>query len=284
MRVLVSLAVHEQPAVVRNQLQNLVRFLQDPVIVLHVSRDFDVRAEELAISDRVWINPERHFTAWGTGILALLHIQNVRYALDHVEFDYVAFHSSNDLFVRSGVEGYMEGHDVGIDAGEIGDWWWWRQCAQDRPLRRFLRRSALAAPCLSQIEGSFYRKELFQRILDHLEFLERRVSWSFLEHSSRARVEHPRLFWNPHYPREEVYFPTALAACGLRPTVLPYTYLNWKRKLELSIEEVEAIRLCEPGLLPGFKLAERRELYAVKRVARSMEDKIRRYIDGLKHE
>jgi len=281
MRVLISLTVHKQAAVVVSQLRNLIRYLHDPVIVLHVSRNFDVRTEDLVISERVLINPQRYSTAWGSGILVRAHMQNVRFAMSQVDFDYVAFHASNDLFVQTGVEAYMQGHAAGCESNAIGDWSWAPGCLRDRPLRNFCNHHGITAPMHGQLEGSFYRKDVFEDMLACLDGLESDVSWSHLSRASLLRRILPRLYRNPHYPREEVYFPTALAACGVLPTAAPYTYMNWNQKLDLSRDEVDAVRRCDYAALPDYEVSGVKELFAVKRVPRQTDDPLRKYISGL---
>ena len=77
MRVLVSIPGHEEPQVVCQQVENIVRFLADPLIVLHVSRGFHIDPASLATSPRVLINPQRYDTGWATGICAQAHFSNL---------------------------------------------------------------------------------------------------------------------------------------------------------------------------------------------------------------
>jgi len=271
-RVLISLAVHEAPEVVESQIRNFLHFLEDPVIVIHVSRDFKIQAE----SDRVLINPTRLHTAWGTEILALIHILNVRYALKREHFDYVAFHSSNDLFVRRGVEAHIAEHKAGLGIGNI-ETWNWREWRHDRPLSRFLRKHGLDTPLNGQIEGSFYRTAIFIKMLKSLDQLEADVAWHKLEHSPQPKKKRSWAF----YPREEVYFPTALAACGGHPSTKNYTYINWNQKLKLTIPEIEAIRRRDYQALPDIAVSPGVEFFSVKRVPRSLDDPIRKHIERL---
>ena len=284
MRVLVSLAVHEQPAVVVGQLRNLIRYLDDPLIVLHISREFDVREQDFAISDRVVINPVRHSTVWGSGILAFVHLQNVRYALNRHECNYVVFHSSNDLFVREGVESYMEGHAAGGRTNTVDGWSWESACRSDHPLKRFMQQHQLTRALHGQLEGSYYRSDVFEDMLEKMDTLEQHVSLMRLSRHSLMRRKVPMLFRNPHYPREEVYFPMALAACGLRPDTGPYTYMNWNHGLDLSQVTIDAVRRRNYSALPDYVLAGSDELFAVKRVPRRLDDSLRQYIIALNNE
>ncbi|MBM3268774.1 MAG: hypothetical protein FJZ01_14125, partial [Candidatus Sericytochromatia bacterium] len=46
MRLAISIPVHEQPAVVLDQIANIRHFAPDALVVLHVSRNFEVRSAE----------------------------------------------------------------------------------------------------------------------------------------------------------------------------------------------------------------------------------------------
>lgn len=281
MRILVSLPVHEHPEVVRDQLRNFLRFLRDPIIVLHVSASFDVDIDSLIVSDRVLVNPERIVTAWGTGILARVHLSNMRFALAETEFDTIALHASNDLFIREGVEDYIDGHAAGATLKKLEGWWWRRRSLGDRPLAKYLQRNGLAAADVAHIEGTFYRRDVLEKMLQSLKYLERKVWWRQLTRPFKLENTPLPLNLNPPYPREELYFPTALSACGIHPTAAPYVYMNWERQLTLTIDEIEAVRRRDYDALPDFDKPQGGEFFAVKRVPRAMDDPIRLHIDAL---
>ena len=122
MRVLVSIPVHEDADVVRQQIGNLERFLVDPLVVLHVSRGFDVDPSTLASSPRVLINPRRYATGWSSGSCAEAHLSNLEYACEQGAFDYAVLASSNELYVRRGLEDHISHHLVGTNPGRFERW------------------------------------------------------------------------------------------------------------------------------------------------------------------
>ena len=80
------------------------------------------------------------------------------------------------------------------------------------------------------------------------------------------------------YATEEVYFPT-LASIKVKRIGYPYCYLNWKKKLVLTVKEIELIKLNK--ISQYVKNGNERKFFSVKRVPRIMDDAIRQYIQSL---
>jgi hypothetical protein len=320
MRVLVSLPVHEAPGVVQHQLENLEHFLENPTVVLHVSADFDIEPNSLATSKRVLVNPERFRTGWGTGICAGVHLSNLKHALKTVEFDYAVLASSNELYVRHGLESYLAGFEAGVSSGEFSSWFWRSACLRDRPLRNLLRQHRIAKPSNGQVEGLFLRRDILEQVLATLEPVDQSTPWKDSRFSDsqvalqkmsedhlsdslpqrirrwlqRRTLPMMRLPLGLHhlielslarlalYPREEVYFSTAIEMCALSRIGRSVTYMNWRRNLELNEAEVEAISSGNLHRLPeGGSHSPEDHLFSVKRVPREVNAPLRQFIDEL---
>lgn len=309
MKVLVSLPVHEQAEVVVHQLENLQRFLADPVVVLHVSADFDQDPEALRVAPWVHVNPRRISTGWGSGVLAEVHCSSFEYALANLDFDVALMASSNELFVRRGVEAWMDEFDVGMRTAPVRRWSWQDACRCDRDLEDFCRQSGLETPYVGQVEGSFMRREVLAQVLEVLAPLRATTPWQhpgFAEKAARtnlgpigrhrwfgypwrlavrrgwARWLGPTVPWPAFYPREEVFFATALATLeGLRRTS-SVTYMNRKQGFELTRSEVEAIVAGDlDALPPGWGPEPGRQIFSVKRVPRRIDDPMRGWLTEL---
>jgi hypothetical protein len=311
MRTLVSIPVHEEPEVVRQQLRNILDFFEDPVVVLHVSRGFDVDPESLLLSPRILLNSERFATGWGTGICAKVHLSNLQFARNRCSFDYAVLASSNELYVRRGLEAHMSRFLAGSTASDFSGWGWRYACMLDRPLRRSLRANGISRPQVAQLEGSFFRADILDRMLQILEPLNLETPWAEdgfskpfedwperpgdwlaqIPHRFRGLIRHlayqgARLPFGLHvplerlfprislYPREEVYFPTALMISGVKSLSTSLTFVNWQDKLRVTLEDVEAVRA-------GGQACGGRELFSVKRVSRELGDPLRKYIATL---
>ena len=85
-KVLVSLAVHEKPDVIKDQIKNFKFFLKNVVFILHVSKSYfdKYNIEELKGIEDVYINPENLITKWGN--IVSTHISNYNYAKKNIKF------------------------------------------------------------------------------------------------------------------------------------------------------------------------------------------------------
>lgn len=173
MKILVSIPVHEKPEVINDLILNIRKFVKNSVIVLHISNSFYGKYNENDIihDDDVLINPEHLITSWGN--IYTTHISNFIYAKKSVEFDYILLQASNDMFVRSGIEEYICKYDAGFNRRIIwqdDSLWWPAACAvQDIALKKIMNYCGVTRIVASQVEGSFYKKDVFEYIVNVLE-------------------------------------------------------------------------------------------------------------------
>lgn len=75
------------------------------------------------------------------------------------------------------------------------------------------------------------------------------------------------------YPREEFYQPNFFSVICPSPAA-PYCFMNWEAELKVTTQDIDDIR---NGLVPleGYQ-----ELFAVKRVARDLDDPLRKIIQS----
>lgn len=196
MKILVSIPVHEKPDVINDLILNIRKYVKNPVIVLHISDSFYSQYNENDIihDNDVLINPEHLITSWGN--IYTTHISNFRYAKKSVEFDYILLQASNDMFVRNGIEEYIAKYDAGFNRRIIwqdGSLWWPAACAiQDITLKKIMDYCGVTRIVASQVEGSFYKKDIFEYIVSVVE---------------SVITEEDILNFN-FYGREEVYYST----------------------------------------------------------------------------
>lgn len=196
MKILVSIPVHEKPEVINDLILNIRKYVKNSLIVLHISDSFYNKYNENDIihDDDVLINPEHLITSWGN--IYTTHISNFLYAKKSVEFDYILLQASNDMFVRSGIEEYICKYDAGFNRRIIwqdGSFWWPAACAvQDIALKKIMNYCGVTRIVASQVEGSFYKKDVFEyivNVLDHVITEDDILKFNF-------------------YGREEVYYST----------------------------------------------------------------------------
>lgn len=193
-KIVISIPVHEKPDVIIDQIQNIKKYFVNAVIVLHISRSFfrNYSADSLYGLSDVYINPQNLETAWGNIIMT--HVSNFEYISGLIDFDYFLMHSSNDMYVRYGVENYISKYDAGFCRREVlqkySMWWPGEAAWNDRQLRNIMQKIGQTRIFATQIEGSFYTKKLAQKIMKIIK-----------ENYMPSRNDTP-------YTREEVYFST----------------------------------------------------------------------------
>lgn len=324
MRIVISIPVHEKPDVINNQIKNIKKYVKKPIIVLHISSSFYKKYNDSEIEkfDDVYINTTHLDTKWG-GIYQT-HVSNFKYIKDRVSFDYFLMQASNDAFVKKGIENYIYKYDAGVNCRILWQHdsrWWPCACANDDvALKKIMDFIGVTRIIASQVEGSFYKKEIFNYITN---IIDRCITQEDVENFN-------------FYGREEVYFSTIaqkvmdFSRCGFPTTfseihrfdrliwkirnILDFFYnkglkifikrslmdffedkinnLLFKSKIyKISKRDIDAIITNNTNYLkrnstlndyPGyFKLYDVSNVYSVKRVNRDMEDSIRKYINRL---
>ena len=293
--ILISIAVHEKLEVILNQIDNFRKFAPGTGLVIHISgqmvEDFPEAPEVLRKIDRVWVNTNSFYT--GMGLLLKCHVSNFLYMEEAgIPFSHYCLHSSNDMFVRRGVEDYIRKHDYGFFQFNLFEklnfCQWKEDFLKDRPYRKLMKGiQATPTQYVSQVEGTFYPREAFKEFSEHfLRSAWKEISWPInyvhgsnkrlvllfqrIQNSSRWR----RFVKGIFYPKEEFY-PTNFFSTRCSMPGAPYCFMNWERELQVTVQDVESIR---SGIVPT---AIYDELFSVKRVARDLDDPLRRMIQAL---
>lgn len=260
-KILFSIPIHEKPEVVIDQVMNIKRFNADCCIVFHVSNGFcfdsDYISEEeflkcLADMDDVLVNPNRLRSGYEDIIQC--HISNYRYAIGQIQFKYIMFAASNELFFRQGLIEDIERFDCGPSrrsvVNEQSTWIQEKRALQDEDLIHYLSKNNIDRIYSGQFEGSFMRKDMMEQICNEID--------SFYDY----REMHIR------YAREEFYFHTLIAAL-YRDAVIRddnTTYMDWKNDLRVSVADVINLHHNPEGK------------YSIKRVPRLINDEVRSFI------
>ena len=265
---IISIPVHERAEVVIDQICNYKFFCPNCGIVLHISNGFNwkdsfLKEEEflsiLSTFENVFVNPTRLNTALGD--IVHVHLSNFEYVSKVAEFEYFSMEASNDLFVRKMPP--ISNCDANFGNAvfeEMPNWFWYKSTIQDEYLYKILNYLGATIPDVrsSQIEGSFYRKELFREIVDVVNAV-----YKYEEVYNKRRII---------YPREEIYYPTVayILSKGKSLKIIQPNYVRvfWNNKDYLPT--TEQITDIAQGKMPG--------IYGVKRVLRTIDDPARVYI------
>ena len=266
--ILFSIPVHEHFDVILDQLLNITTLNPNCAVVLHISKVFDYEKsamskdtflnaiKSLGIYDRILINPESIRTAINDIIQA--HLSNFNFAKSQIEFEYFSMLSSNEIFIQSGLCNMIKKYNAGCGKTEITNkthWKWTKQTLQDKDLKLMLAEYNSTKIYSSQIEGSYYKTDIFIDIVNCVN--------KYYDYTKE----------NILYPREEVYFSSLFWAIQQNKFTSAtnigsnYTYIPWKR---ISLN----VYLCE---VKNF-IRNKDYIKSVKRVPRNIDDPIRCYL------
>ncbi|MFN7541003.1 MAG: hypothetical protein ACK5RQ_13230 [Bacteroidota bacterium] len=184
-----SLAAHEKPNVLIDQIQNINRYNKkfSIIIVLHLSKIFelnDVDLKEILSQPNVIVNPERLITGFMDGSLYEAHLSNINLIYSKkINFGHIIFLASNMLFVRQMIEIKSDfignSHDAILHKGWFQAW----MAVRDKNVNKFHLYGC-------QIEGLFISKNLLDRMLPQLQS----ISFKYL-FINMAKTER-NIFWN----------------------------------------------------------------------------------------
>lgn len=314
-KIVISIPIHEAVDVAINQAENIKKYVKNAIIIFHVSIEManDPLLDTLANMNDVCINPIHLKTGWGK--IVETHISNFKYADNHWNFEYFVMHSSNDMYVTTGLYEYISGYEAGFNMRTIDEkaslWVIAHAACSDDLLNRIRKDNKAYA---SQIEGSFYSRELMRDIVKQLE--------------AEMPYDEPLL----PYPREELFFSTVASTLVSsqmigKPTTFSEVhrfdriYQNYYKKsncffakscssnLKLAIDnlirralfrsriyairkkDIKKIRardaeyISKNGQIDDgqglFHLYDKGNVFSVKRVPRTMSNPLRKYINRL---
>lgn len=139
----ISMCAHDAPDLLDFQIQNILKYVPNCMIVLHINSN-TIQLDENTLPSNVWINPSAYKSNTLHRSLWLAFLSNVIYGSDVATFDRIIFFSSSCLFYRridwtkypknavATATDFMDLH------APRGDWWWWAgRC--DSTLIRYAR-------------------------------------------------------------------------------------------------------------------------------------------------
>lgn len=236
---------------------------------MHISKGFNWKDSKLTEKeflsvvqsfDNFFINPVRLNTAFAEIIHP--HIANFGYVSKMVDFEYFAMSASNELFVR--IMPPISDCDLCANISRsyisLKSEYWYKKVIDDQYIYKIVDYLGGAKEdiCKSQIEGSFYRKELFKQIIDVINQI-----YPYEEIFNQKRAI---------YPREEFYFSTIARILNktahFKVHQPNYTFVAWGNKSFLPTHE-QIIEVAQ-GKMNGR--------YSVKRVSRNLDDTERIFI------
>ncbi len=304
----ISLIVHEKPDVILNQLENFRYFAPAAIIVLHISKAMDIPPDlpgKIQALGGIHVNPVR--VATGIHSLQGPHHENLRFifGLNPAENDMVAFHASNDMLLRKGVEDHVLSYEAGYYQDGIlnpaNDPIWAAKILGDAEFAALRSQAGAEVVIYSQVEGSFFKVHHLMRAFELIE-------------QAGMKMTKERLYF-----AEETILPTLIHAFLRdegKPIAAPYVlselsfivkYFEIARKVfghgivakafcrllrilgptQVSPRLVDGIREGDIGVYERFSRSNgvtrfsTLHTYGVKRVLRVIDDPLRRHISAL---
>lgn len=293
-KICISIPIHEKADVVIDQINNIKHFyLDDVYIVLHVSLnhvlDFHM-LNEIKKIENVFINSESLFVQWGT--LMHVHNSNFKFAKNILNFDYFVLHSSNDMYVNFGARQYIEKAKNGVMQlertkninylinDENGSYWSPKRYI-DKEFNSMMKYLGIDKVMGTQPEGIFFQKEIFEEMVNTAD-----IFYVY----GREKI----------YPREEYWYSTMIQKFVDKiysPFLLSevyssvikendskleikdkFTYVgdNISKEIILNLNSGQSI----DNLIIFDQFYDCSNLYAVKRIARDINDEKRMLIRG----
>jgi len=178
-KVVISIPVHEEYDVIIEHLYNIKKFVPNSSVVIHVSGDSHIslfnmlnRSAENEFKNFLYVNDKQYLTyskndAGNVRGLSTVHSSNFRYINNLIDFDVFALETSNDMFVRFGVETLWNNYECGVTltTSSVEDWRATDKVANDliTDMCRFVDIKAMKK---FPQEGSFYPRDVFKQVSD----------------------------------------------------------------------------------------------------------------------
>ncbi len=257
-QIMFSLLVHEEPDVILDQIINLNHFNNNCALVLHLNPKFKFEQYDYTLEEftekinkfgNVFINNQR--LEVGKDDIIQAHISNFQF-VKKVDFTYFYFIASNELFIKEGLYKFISQFEYGCEDLLKEKWHYFDLMQKDPDLKKIIKESGNADYSYSQIEGSFYKKELFLTIEDIIA-----RNYDYKKQVGK-------------YPRDEVYFSTI--ANGLYKEQYHYSSccckIRWQGK----------ILFTSLGSIKKILKNDSLHYFSVKRVDRRINDYLRSFV------
>lgn len=310
--IIISIPIHEAAEVACNQADNIKKYVPNSLIIFHICKSYR-NVEEIELlrqKENVVINPTRLETAWGNIIET--HICNFLYAKNHYIFQYFLIHSSNDMYVRRGIEKYIFSYRAGFHFREIENqnsyWVVARAARKDRLLNKIADGGVKYA---SQIEGSFYAFDIMDEIVTTLqrympfekamepytreEFFFSTLAAGKLEREEIGRPttfsevhRFDRIYQNYCINKEKLtgkrsgmtYADNLFRRCLFRSHVYRITKRDVYKIREENIKYIQKNGCIDDGNGIIY-LYDEANVFSVKRVPRNLENRLRKFINQI---
>lgn len=223
MTILFSVAVGRNTVCAAKRCLNAIEYSPDAILIVNCHIDIDRSLFSNIVGDSlnktIFINPIARSQNKSPNVLES-HLRNYKYACEaNFVFDYIYFLSDQDMFFRKGLYDFIKNYDVGFlmcshflkpaQYKEIG---FAEGEYVNQRLEPFWTEGLLPNPLIErliseQIEGEFYRRNLFQKIYDYIENMP--VHYTKIVNIEYAEVTFGTLYINLFQKEFPVFLPVS---------------------------------------------------------------------------
>jgi len=117
MKILFNCLVHQNNNIVEDIINNIKKFVENPIIVLHANTSFEnFDIDKFSKIENVYINPERFSHGKYDTKVKSLTSNYVFIKNKNIDFDYHMIFYSQMLFVKRGIESYLKDYDSCVNS------------------------------------------------------------------------------------------------------------------------------------------------------------------------
>jgi len=222
-KLLFSIPVHENQNIINNQIENILNFNPNSKIILHINKNFNIFNKDYTSYKDVYINSKRFNYSFAKGLL-WIHINNFLEAINlNIDFEYFIIISSNEMFIKNGLNKYIENAKNGLQIVEfnVNNKWhnFHKNLDEDETIKNLLQELNLKNFYGGQTEGQFYQKDIFKNI-----------SSIYLKHFGNKELH--------NFETEEIIPQTIFKSFNINYS-LPFTLQNYSNKIIYSEEYIK---------------------------------------------
>jgi hypothetical protein len=252
MKIFFNCLVHTNNNIVEDMIFNIKKFVDQPIICLHVSKVFeDFDFERFSRIENVYINPDRYNTYKGGTFMPPL-CSNINYITNvlKLDYDYQMIFYSQMLFIKKGVENYLKDADGFIS---LHEYHWESTPAIENPTVRFPK-----GVVKNLVEGICCSRDVTIKTHDFI-------------------INDDHLLNNDGWVPEEVIFPSCILKFSEK--IKNYPTCSHAKNFH-DIEEVKKFLNREIDSMPHLYFGNQPEeqIFAIHRVDYDYNGSIRKYI------
>lgn len=259
MKILFSIPAHENNDVLCDVIENIQKFIEEPIIVIHANQSFgDFDPSRYTKYQNVHVNPERLPLVKYQSMLPIL-ISNFKFS-EQFDYEYIYTFHTNELFYKKGFEKFISNYDMSME--------WIMQGIGERC--ELLFKTKIEPKVNKQIilnnhvEGTFYKKELFKSIVEYIE------------------NEIPEVINSVHAMEETVLPMVAYHLFANKDKIFYKSTLLHTEQRQISIDELNILLTDDIGIemFYGIK-SNTNDIFSIKPVHRTMDNELRSHIRNL---